>query len=108
MLTYKVLGQVVPSATTLSTLYTTPSSTSTVISTIVATNRGSSSSAFRIAVRPGGASIDNKHYLVYDSPLDANSFLTLTIGITLSAGDVVSVYAGTDDFSFNAFGSEVS
>jgi hypothetical protein len=30
------------------------------------------------------------------------------LGITLAATDVVTVYASTADFSFNAFGTELS
>jgi hypothetical protein len=32
----------------------------------------------------------------------------LTIGITLAATDVITVYASTADTSFSAFGSEIS
>jgi hypothetical protein len=32
----------------------------------------------------------------------------ITIGITLGATDVITVYASTADLSFNVFGSEIS
>ncbi len=48
--TYKVLGQVNPSATTATTLYTVPSATSTVVSTITICNQASSAATYRIAV----------------------------------------------------------
>jgi hypothetical protein len=32
----------------------------------------------------------------------------LTLGITLAATDVITVYASTTTVSFNAFGSEIS
>ena len=57
--TYKVLGQSAPSATTLTTLYTVPSATTAVISSIVIANRDASSATYRIAVRPDGAAIAN-------------------------------------------------
>jgi hypothetical protein len=103
---YKTLGQVAPAATTLTTLYTVPSSNSTVCSTLAICNRGASTSV-RVAVRPAGASIDVKHYLVYDTPLAAYDSIFLTLGITLATTDVVSVYAGTADVSFGLFGSEI-
>lgn len=106
-LNYKSLGQLNPSATTLSTLYTVPSATQAIASTLVVCNQGVSTT-FRVAVRPAGASIDPKHYLAYDSPLDANGSIFLTFGMTLTATDVVSVYAGTGNLSFNLFGSEVA
>jgi glucose-6-phosphate dehydrogenase assembly protein OpcA len=106
--TYKVLGQVNPSATTATTLYTVPSSTETVVSTIAVANQDSSAATFRIAIRPAGETLDPKHYIAYDSTVGANDSTMLTIGITLAATDVITVYASTADTSFSAFGSEIS
>jgi len=106
--TYKVLGQVNPSATTLTTLYTVPSATSTVASTLMICNQAATNGTFRIAVRPAGASIDPKHYLSYDTVLPANDSIALTLGITLATTDVVSVYASSTSISFNLFGSEIT
>jgi len=110
--TYKVLGQSAPSATTPTTLYTVPSSTtSTVVSTISVCNRDSASAQYRIAIRPAGATLANQHYVVYDASLTGNSTDTITLGITLNyttAGDVITVYSSTANFSFSAFGSELS
>lgn len=105
---YKVLGQQAPSATTLTTLYTVPSGTQAVVSTIFVCNRSNSSKSFRIAVRPSGESIATKHYQFYDTAIDANASVPITVGITLSATDVVSVYASSADLSFSAYGSEIS
>lgn len=104
---YKVLGQSNPAATTLTTLYTVPSATSAVISTISVCNLGVSTT-FRVAIRPAGASIANQHYVVYDNYVNANDTVFLTIGATLATTDVISVYAGTANVSFNAFGSEIT
>jgi hypothetical protein len=106
--TYKVLGQNAPSATTATTLYTVPAATSAVISTLVVANRAATGATYRISVRPGGASQANQHYVAYDvSVLGADS-TTLTLGITLAATDVVTVYASTADLSFSLFGSEIT
>ena len=105
---YKVLGQSAPSATTATTLYTVPSSTQAVVSTITVCNRGSSNGTYRIAVRPAGASLANQHYIAYDAALGANASETWTIGVTVEATDVVTVYASSADFSFSAFGSEIT
>ncbi len=105
--TYKVLGQVNPSATTLTTLYTVPSSTSSVCSTLNVCNTGVTTT-IRVAVRPAGASIDPKHYVVYDMYLNAGDSLWLTVGITLATTDVVSVYAGHANVAFNLYGSELT
>ena len=105
---YKVLGQSAPSATTPTTLYTVPSSTEVVISTVTVCNRGASSGTFRISVRPDGEALANKHYLAFDATCAAKDTITFTIGITMNAADVLEVYASTADFSFNAFGSELT
>ena len=104
---YKTLGQVSPSATTATTLYTVPSSTSAICSTLAVCNRGVSTT-IRVAVRPAGATLANQHYLVYDAILNANESLFLTLGMTLATTDVVTVYSGTADTSYSLFGSEIT
>ena len=106
--TYKVLGQQNPSATTLTTLYTVPSSTSAVVSTLMICNQAGTNATFRIAIRPAGATVDPKHYLSYDTVIPANDSIALTLGITLATTDVVSVYASTTTLSFSLFGSEIT
>jgi glucose-6-phosphate dehydrogenase assembly protein OpcA len=106
--TYKVLGQSNPAATTLTTLYTVPSATSTVVSTLMICNQASTAASFRVAVRPAGASIVAQHYLSYDTVVPANDSIALTLGMTLATTDVVSVYASTTTMSFSLFGSEIS
>jgi hypothetical protein len=106
--TYKVLGQVAPSATTATTLDTVPSATQTVVSTIVVCNRAATSATYRIAIRPAGATLANEHYIAYDSTVTANNSTFITVGITLGATDVITVYASTANLSFSAFGSEIS
>ena len=105
--TYKVLAQSAPAATTATTLYTVPSATSAVISTITVCNR-STSATYRIAVRPLGATLANQHYVAYDATVSANDTISLTIGITLAATDVVTVYGSTANLSFNIFGAEIA
>jgi glucose-6-phosphate dehydrogenase assembly protein OpcA len=106
--TYKVLGQSNPSATTLTTLYTVPSATQAVVSSIVIANLAASAATFRIAVRPAGASIATSQYIAYDITVGASDSTVLTLGITLGATDVLSVYASTTTVTFSAYGSEIA
>jgi hypothetical protein len=106
--TYKVLGQSKPAATTATTLYTCPSATTTVISSLVVTNQAASAGTYRIAIRPNGAALSGEHYIAYDAPVNPNSFVSLTLGLTIDASDVVTIYSSSADISFNAFGSEIS
>jgi len=106
--TYKVLGQVNPAVTTATTAYTVPSATETVISTITVANLGGTPATYRISVRPNGAAQENKHYIVYDTSVGPQTTDTMTIGMTLDATDVVTVYASTANLAFNLFGSEIA
>ena len=107
---YKTLGQLDLTTSSLTTLYTCPTSTETVISTVIIANRASAADTFRLAVRTDGDAIADKHYVAYDVPVAANDSTTLTLGITLEATDVLSVAAaGTaSELSINAFGAEVT
>lgn len=105
---YKVLGQSAPSATTATTLYTVPSATDAVVSTISVCNRAATSGTYRIAIRPAGATLANSHYIAYDSAITANNTTFITVGVTLDATDVVTVYASSADMTFSAFGTEIS
>ena len=105
---YKVLGQVAPSAITNTTLDTVPSATQAVVSTISVCNRAATAATYRIAVRPAGGTLANEHYIAFDAPIAANNSIFITVGVTLAATDVITVYASSANLSFSAFGSEIS
>jgi hypothetical protein len=106
---YKVLGQEALPAVTATTVYTVPAATEAIISTIVIANRAAAANTFRIAVRPDAATLANKHYLAYDVPIAANDSTTLTLGITMDAGDIITAYGGaSSEISVNVFGTEIS
>jgi hypothetical protein len=105
---YKVLGQSNPAATTATTLYTVPAATQAIVSTLTVTNQTATAGTYRIAVRVAGAALAANQYLAYDVSLPGNATDTLTLGVTLGATDVITVYASAATFSFNAFGSELS
>lgn len=106
--TYKVLAQSAPSATTNTDAYTVGSGKSAVVSTITIANRAATAATYRIAIRPLGATIANQHYIAYDATVPANDMISLTLGITLAATDVVTVYASSANLSFNLFGAEIA
>lgn len=106
--TLKVLGQLAPSSTTLTDLYTVPGATSATVSSVVVANRGSTATTFRLSIAVAGAADATKQYLCYDIPLQGNDTYIATIGITLAATDVIRAYAGNGNLSFNAFGVEVT
>ena len=104
---YKVLGQVNPAATTSTTLYTVPAATQTVCSTLSICNQGVSTTV-NVAVQVAGAALTAKQYIVYQTTVNQYDTLNLTLGLSLAATDLISVYAGTANVSFSLFGSEMS
>ena len=107
-ITYKVLAQSAPSATTNTDVYTVGAGKQATISTITIANRAASSATYRIAVRPDAATIANQHYIAYDAAVPANDTIALTLGITCDASDVITVYASTANLSINLFGAEIA
>lgn len=105
---YKTLGQAAPAATTATDLYTVPTATETIVSTIVVANRSATGATFRISVSLDGAATATKDYLAYDVAIAGNGLQALTFGITMNAADKIRVYASSADLSFNAFGSEIA
>jgi glucose-6-phosphate dehydrogenase assembly protein OpcA len=105
---YKVLGTSNPSATTATTLYTVPSLASAIVSTINVCNQAAATASFRIAIRPGGATLAANHYIAYDIVIPANDSIALTLGITLATTDVITIYASSATMSFLAFGTEIT
>jgi hypothetical protein len=106
-LTYKVLAQNNPSATTNTVFYTCPTQTSVVLSSIAVCNQSGSAGTYRIAIRPNGETLAAKHYIAYDRAIGANATETHTIGVTMDAADIVTIYASSATMSFNAFGVEI-
>lgn len=105
MNTYKVLGQILSTADTLENLYI--ATNSAVCSTLAVCNQGLTATV-RVAVRPTGESISAKHFIIYDTVLNANDSMFLTLGISLAPTDIVSVSANTSNVSFSLFGTEIS
>jgi hypothetical protein len=105
---YSVIAQNAPSATTNTDLYTVPAATQVVISTLVIANRAASSATYRIAIRPNGVTLANQHYIAFDITVGASDSTTLTLGLTIDAADIVTVYASTANLSFSIFGSIIT
>lgn len=119
---YKILGQGVLSTTTgvngnpiTLDLYTVPAGKSAIISTFsVKDTVGTGGKALNLAVRIGGATIGIEQYvLAYRGGVNDSG--SIPLGLTLSAGDVLSAItissAGTgfyNTFNMTVFGTEIS
>jgi hypothetical protein len=107
--TFKILGQVAPSANTTSNVYTVPAATQAVISSIVIVNRNNNANCtYRIAAQQAGAALSNQHYIAFDAPIAALDTVALSLGITLGNTDIISVYSANSNLSFSVFGTEIT
>lgn len=98
-----MLGQLAPVGGVLSSLYTVPAGRHITAKIIVA-NR-STVDLFRVAVSPGGAAIDSKHYLAFDQVILANDSVAST-AFTIKGGDIVRVHSTNGNCSFSLTGLE--
>jgi hypothetical protein len=106
---YKVLGQAAPANTSEATLYTVPSATNTVVSTIVIANLTSTAANATLSACVAGAATANANTILKTVSIAASSTATFTLGLTLGAADVLRITSGTSNaLSFQAFGSEIS
>jgi len=103
----KVLGQLIPAAFNLETLYTVPADTQAVISSVMVCNI-STTDSFLIAVVPDGQSYGNERNIYYNIEITAANTFTATVGLTLGAGDSIQVLSILGNLTFAAFGQEIT
>lgn len=104
---YKILGQSAPTSGAFVTLYTVPSSTSAIVSSITICNRDVTTSTFNVTVLKSGNTASTQDYIYCDLSLSGNDTFVANLGITLAAGDKVTIASSSDNLSFNLFGSEI-
>ena len=105
---YKILGQVADASANDVELYLVPASTEAVVSTIVVCNREAANNTFRIATNTENSAGANTDYVAYDSVINGNDTITLTLGITLQAGAEISVGASDANVTFQAYGTQIT
>ena len=106
--TYKVLGQLNPTANTLSNVYTVPSATQAVISTITVCNQSASNASYSISVSNNGVADNASHYIIRGGVVPAADSIGITLGLTLDATYQVRCNTNSANISFNIFGSEIT
>ena len=106
--TYRILGQISPTASSTSAVYTVPSGSSAVLSTIAVTNRSASAGTYSIFLGQAGASPAASNQFAASVAVAANDTVALTLGVTLAATDVVNVQPSASTITFHAFGAEIS
>lgn len=93
---------------TFATLYTTPSATEAVISSLVICNQSTSAITVRIGLDATAGTPGASEFLVYDASVAGNDTVALTLGITMEAGKFIRVSSSANTISFTAFLSEIT
>lgn len=104
----KNLGQSMPAAASLTTLYTVPSGKSAVLSSLMVCNQSDSAAKFRVSHAVAAAADAAAQYLYHDIVVPPHSTFAATLGISLAATDVLRARSDNGLCSFNAYGTEVT
>lgn len=96
----RVLFRGAATTTVGTTLYTVPSSTTTIVTNIAVTNTGTSARTFTIAL--GGVSLHNT------APIAANSTAYIDLKQVLATTNTITGGASATDVNFHISGIEVS
>lgn len=106
--TYKILGQISPSANTLTNLYVTATATSAVVGTISMHNFSDANASYSLIVRPINEALNGKHYIVRGGIIPGRELVTITGAVTMNADVILAANTNSSSISFNAYGVEVS
>jgi hypothetical protein len=105
---YKILYQYTPSDTSAHSQTAVSSGVSQIISSLVIANVTASDAAASVYVKSGAAGTAIQNAILYNVIIEANSSVALSLGITLTATDVISFQSGTATaLTFTAFGTEI-
>jgi hypothetical protein len=111
---YKILGQIAPTANTLTNAYST-SSASAVLNSIYICNQDTANANVDIIVRPTGVALANQHYILRQQKLDAADTIILNLNITMNSSTIIAAnVAGrsgetkTPNCSISIFGVEIT
>lgn len=108
---YRRLGAIAAGGTigTADLLYTCPTATQAIISTITVCNTAATAATYRIAVHTATTFPTTAGYLVFGASIPANDTVTLTLGVTMDAtNNRLLVSASANTVAFSAFGVEIT
>ena len=110
--TYKILGQVNPSANTQSNVYVVPAATSAVINSVQIANQSATNSSYSLMVFPSAEfstpASNGKYFIIRGSTIPASDAATLTLSLSLPAGAILAANTNSASISFQAFGVEIT
>ena len=110
--TYKILGQINPTANTQGNVYVVPAATQAVINSIQIANQSSSNASYSLMVFPSASfsspASNGMYYIIRGSTIPYGDAATLTLSLSLPAGAIVSANTNSGNLSFSAFGVEIT
>jgi len=110
-LPYKILGQVQPTANVLTTIYTVPAATNTMVTTITVCNQSANTVSVNVAANLSGSAVATRNFIVTSYALDAAETLVLEPRISLNVGSILSANItganASSNVSVNAYGVEI-
>lgn len=110
-LPYKILGQIQTTANVLTTIYTVPAATNTMISTITICNQSPNTVSVNVAANVSGSAVTTKNFIVSGYALGAAETLVLEPRVSLNVGSILSANItganAASNVSINAFGVEI-
>jgi hypothetical protein len=106
--TYEILGQISPTANTLTNVFITGASSSAIVGTITIHNFSDSNASYSLVVRPSAVTLNTQHFLIRGGVLPARELITITGAVTMNANTILAANTNSGSVSFNAYGVEIS
>jgi hypothetical protein len=104
---YEILGQISPTANTLTNVFVTGASSSAIVGTITLHNFSDSNTSYSLVVRPINEAIGNKHFIIRGGILPARELITITGAVTMNSSAILAANTGGSSVSINAYGVEI-
>ena len=106
---YKTLGQARPSDLTAVNIYTVPSSTQTIISSIIICNVTNAATTFSVYQRTSGSAVGESNAIAFNQTIPAYSTTTIEAKLTMSSTNILSVETGnSSSLTFTVNGTEIN
>ncbi len=106
--TYEILGQLAPSADTLTNVFVTGASSSAIVGTITIHNFSDANASYSLVVRPINETLANKHFIIRGGILPAREMISITGAVTMNASAILAANTNGGSVSFNAYGVEIT
>jgi hypothetical protein len=108
---YKILGQLNPTANTQGNVYVVPSATAAVVESITVANQSTSNASYSIIIMPAAnfaSPAANTYFVIRGGLAPASDTVIFDSVFNLPAGAVLAANASSSSVSISAFGVEVS